>query len=41
VTNEYFGSDLLKVLRTLLWPLFLLGVVGCLLYILGYGDLFV
>jgi len=40
VTNEYFGSDLLKVLRTLLLPLFLLGVVGWLLYMLGYGDLF-
>lgn len=40
LTNQYFGSDLLKVVRTLLVPLLVLGLVGWGLYALGYGNLF-
>jgi hypothetical protein len=41
VTNEYFGSDILKVLRTLALPLLLLALAASGLYLLGYGRLFV
>lgn len=41
LTNNYFGSDLFKVLKTLILPLSLLAVFGWLLYLAGYGDLFV
>jgi hypothetical protein len=40
LTNEYFGSDLLKVIRVLAVPLLLLAVIGWALYAVGYGDLF-
>jgi uncharacterized protein len=40
LTNEYFGSDLLKVIRVLLLPLLLLALFGWGLYAIGYGDLF-
>ena len=40
LTNEYFGSDLLKVIRTMLVPILLLALVGWGLYIAGYGRLF-
>jgi hypothetical protein len=40
LTNEYFGSDLLKVIRVLLVPLLVLGLIGWALYAVGYGDLF-
>jgi len=39
-TIEYFGADLLKVYRILAWPLLILGLVGYLLYLSGYGSLF-
>ena len=41
VTNEYFGSDILKVMRTLALPLGLFALVAFGLYLLGYGSLFV
>ena len=41
LTNNYFGSDLVKVYRLLIVPLLLLGIGGILLYISGYGALFV
>jgi hypothetical protein len=41
VTNEYFGSDILKVMRTLALPLLLLALATCGLYLLGYSRLFV
>ena len=41
VTNEYFGSDILKVMRTLALPLVLFFVAALGLYLLGYGTLFV
>jgi integral membrane protein (TIGR00529 family) len=41
VTNEYFGSDILKVMRTLALPLVLFFLAGFGLYLLGYGTLFV
>ena len=40
LTNDYFGSDLLKVIRTLLFPLLLLALFGVALYLVGYGKLF-
>ncbi len=40
LTNDYFGSDLLKVIRTLLFPLLLLAIMGLMLYLVGYGTLF-
>jgi integral membrane protein (TIGR00529 family) len=40
LTNNYFGSDLMKVYRTLALPLILLGIFGYLLYISAYGSLF-
>jgi integral membrane protein (TIGR00529 family) len=40
VTNEYFGSDILKVMRTLALPLVLFTLIGYGLYVLGYGRLF-
>lgn len=39
-TIEYFGADLLRVYRTLAWPLLLLGLGGYMLYLVGYGSLF-
>jgi len=39
-TLEYFGADLLKVYRTLGWPLLILGLFGYVLYLTGYGSLF-
>ncbi len=39
VTNEYFKSDLIKVLRRLLIPALLLGVGGFLVYLTGWGNL--
>jgi integral membrane protein (TIGR00529 family) len=41
LTNNYFGSDLMKVLRTLILPLAVLAAAGYLLYRFGYGNLFV
>lgn len=41
LTNQYFGSDLMKVYRELLPPLILLGLGGFLLYFLGWGNLFI
>jgi hypothetical protein len=41
VTNEYFGSDILKVMRTLALPLGLFALAAFGLYLLGYGSLFV
>ncbi|MEW5795393.1 MAG: DUF401 family protein [Candidatus Zixiibacteriota bacterium] len=40
LTNQYFGSDLLKVVKTLLPALLMLAAVGCGLYLLGWGGLF-
>ncbi|MDD3731240.1 MAG: DUF401 family protein, partial [candidate division Zixibacteria bacterium] len=39
VTNEYFKSDLIKVLRKLLIPALLLGIGGFLVYLAGWGNL--
>jgi len=39
-TIEYFGADLLRVYRTLVWPLVFLGLGGYTMYLLGYGSLF-
>jgi len=41
VTNEYFGSDILKVMRTLALPLALFALAAWGLYLAGYGGLFV
>ena len=38
VTNEYFKSDLLKVLRLLIIPAIILGIVGYCLYEIGWGG---
>ncbi|MFZ5980124.1 MAG: DUF401 family protein [Candidatus Zixiibacteriota bacterium] len=41
VTNEYFKSDLFKVLRKLVLPSILLGLVGYLLYYIDWGTIIV
>ena len=41
VTNEYFGSELLKVLRQLAFPLALFALSAVGLYFIGYGNLFI
>ena len=40
LTNDYFRSDLIKVYKTLILPLGLLGLFGYLLYLSAYGSLF-
>ncbi|HOP07384.1 MAG TPA: DUF401 family protein [candidate division Zixibacteria bacterium] len=40
LTNEYFGSDLGKVYRLLIWPAILLGLGGFVVYLTGYPNLF-
>ena len=39
LTNDYFGSDLLKVIKTMIIPLLLLGGIGYLLYLSPWPDL--
>ena len=39
VTNEYFKSDLFKVLKMLVIPCLLLGIAGYLLYLSGWSNL--
>jgi len=41
VTSEYFGSDILKVIRTMTLPMALFVLTAWGLYLLGYGGLFV
>ncbi|MBN1213361.1 MAG: DUF401 family protein [candidate division Zixibacteria bacterium] len=39
VTNNYFKSDLIKVLKMLIIPALLLGIAGYLLYLSGWSEL--
>ncbi len=40
LTNEYFGSDLMKVYKRLIPLVLLLMTAGIILYLIGWGDLF-
>jgi len=40
LTNEYFGSDLMKVYKTLAIPISILMVLGTVITLTGWPDLF-